>query len=181
MILQTVADYLTKSDTMPDIKERMQSLNEMDRFYEEFFTNQRFIDVLINDYKEHGNIIVAFDFDDTIQPSKGGISCEPVVKLLQVCSALGFTMICYTARTLNSDINMVKDTCKKLNIKCDYVNEESDAIKAEREYEHDNKIFYNIFLDDRAGLVSAFEILLGFVNWFLKQKTSDIDSRKEGY
>lgn len=179
MNLKMVADYFKQSDA--PVNERIDELNKMDRLWDGWFANTRFVETLINDYKEHGNIIVAFDFDDTVEPSKPDIDCTPIVKLLQVCSELGFTMICYTARTLNSDINHVRETCNRLHIKCDYINEDCDAVKREREYEHANKICYNIFLDDRAGLISAFEILLAFVNWFLNQKTSDIDSREEGY
>jgi hypothetical protein len=181
MILESVVDYLKDAGNIPDVKERVEKLLKIERIWDGWFSNQRFVDKLINDYKEHGNIIVAFDFDDTVQPSKPDVDCDYVVELLRICSELGFIMICYTARTLNSDIEAVRETCKRLHIRCDYINEESDAVRQERDYEHSNKLTYNIFLDDRAGLVSAFEILLEFVKWFLAQNVSDIDSRKEGY
>ena len=182
MITKTVNDYLAQSDTLSNIKEILHKHHQESRAeHEAVFSNERFINVLINDYKEHGNLIVAFDFDDTIEPSKPEFPCDLVINLLQVCSKLGFVMICFTARTKNSDMQMVRDRCRQLGIKCDYVNEDADTVKSEYDFEHVHKIFYNIFLDDRAGLKSAYDILWGFIEWFVEQDVNTIDSRKEGY
>jgi len=175
-------NYLSKKDNLSDIKEiiaRRKAVSQAE--YDEVFSNQRFIDVLINDYKEWGTLIVAFDFDDTIKPSDKGKPCDLVIELLQVCSKLGFTMICFTARTLEKDIEMVKQTCEELHIRCDYINEDCDSVKKNKTFEHATKIFYNVFLDDRAGLRQSYEVLWGFIDWFLSQNPDSIDAREGGY
>ena len=179
--LQSVQTYLNQGGVL-DVAEIMkQKESHSQKEYDNIFSNQRFIDVLIDDYKKWGTIIVAYDFDDTIEPSDPSKPCDMVIELLQICSKLGFTMICFTARTLESDIKMVRERCKQLNINCDYINDDCDAIKQSRDFEHATKLTYNVFLDDRAGLKQSYEVLWGFVKWFLSQKVQDIDARKEGY
>lgn len=182
MITKTVIDYLKDTDNLSDIEDilkahKRESREEHDRV----FSKQRFINKLVEDYTTHGNLIVAFDFDDTVHPSTPEHPCDLVINLLRVCTKLGFTMICFTARTLNSDMEIIRNECKSLGIGCDYINTDADTIKEEYDFEHAHKIFYNIFLDDRAGLESAYEILWGFVEWFIERDVNSIDARKEGY
>lgn len=181
--LYTVEKYLSQSDLSMEVRQILERRHSVTReVYDDIFSNQRFIDVLINDYKEYGNLIVAFDFDDTVKPSNSEKpSCNLVVDLLRVCSGLGFTMICYTARANQTDFEMIKNTCNDLGIKIDYINEDCDAIKKEWDMECVHKIFYNVFLDDRAGLKQSYEVLWGFIDWFLQQDINSIDSRKGGY
>ena len=180
--LYTVEKYLSQGDFSMEVRQILERRRSIPReSYEDIFSNQRFIDVLINDYKEHGNLVVAYDFDDTVKPSEKGKSCDMVIDLLRLCSKLGFTMICFTARSKQAEIEMVKNTCTDLGIKCDYINEDCDIIKKEWDLEHAHKIFYNVFLDDRAGLRQAYEVLWGFIDWFLEQDVNSIDSRKGGY
>ena len=182
MVMESVANYLKNGDKLANIRELIEKHHQLSSSeYDTAFSNQTFIDLLIDDYKEWGNIIIAYDFDDTIQPSKPSFSCDLVVELLQICSKLDFTMICFTARTLEKDIQMVRDTCKRLNIRCDYINEDCDQIKQTKKFEHATKISFNIFLDNRAGLRQSYEVLWGFIEWFVNQDVNDIDSRKEGY
>lgn len=183
MVLELVQNYLAKTDNHSDIEEIVSNFKRVSREeYDEVFSNQRFIDELISDYREHGNLIIAYDFDDTVVPSDADKpSCKMVVELLKLCTMLKFTMICFTARTLNSDIEYVRRTCKELGIGCDYINVDCDKIKQEQTFQHAKKIFYNIFLDNRAGLRSSYEILWGFLEWFLTQDINSVDSRKEGY
>lgn len=181
MITRTVANYLGLDND--DVKKIFYDLSlKIKNKSDTFFSNDRAIERLIHDYKEHQNLIVAYDFDDTVKPSKPNNSCDIVIKLLQICSKLQFTMICFTVRSGQSDIGMVKDTCKSLGIACNYINE--DCIQFKEEMENPqcaHKIFYNIFLDDRAGLESACKILVGFLEWFFTEPLNDVDSRKEGY
>lgn len=181
--MYTVEKYLSKGDFSLEIRQIIERHRSVTReIYEDIFSNQRFIDVLINDYKEHGNLIIAYDFDDTVRPQyEGGKPCNLIVDLLRLCSQLGFIMICFTCRTKETDIEMIKQTCNELGIKLDYINEDCDMIKQEWEFEHAHKIFYNVFLDDRAGLRQAYEILWGFIDWFLDQDMNSVDSRKGGY
>lgn len=53
---------------------------------------------LLNDYYKYGDLIVAFDFDNTIFNYNGAADRTffDVTHLLQECSALGFTMVLFT-------------------------------------------------------------------------------------
>lgn len=182
MITKTVMDYLKDSDGLSNIDEIIKKHRQESREeHNKIFSKERFVNVLIDDYKKHGNLIVAFDFDDTIHPSSPNYPCNLVINLLRVCTQLGFVMICFTARTLNSDMEMIREECKSLGIGCDYINTDADSIKEEYDFEHAHKIFYNIFLDDRAGLESAYNILWMFIEWFVDQDINSVDARKEGY
>ena len=161
MITKTVMDYLKDSDGLSNTDEIIKKHRQESREeHNKIFSKERFVNVLIDDYKKHGNLIVAFDFDDTIHPSSPNYPCNLVINLLRVCTQLGFVMICFTARTLNSDMEMIRE---------------------EFDLELAHKIFYNIFLDDRAGLESAYNILWMFIEWFVDQDINSVDARKEGY
>lgn len=181
MITRTVANYLGLDNS--DVKKIFSDLSsKIKNNSDTFFSNDRAVERLIHDYKEHQNLIIAYDFDDTVRPSKPNNSCDIVIKLLQICSKLQFTMICFTVRSGQSDVELVKGTCKSLGINCDYINEDCIQFKEEaKDMQYTHKIFYNIFLDDRAGLESACKTLVDFLDWFFTEPINDVDSRKEGY
>lgn len=130
---------------------------------------------LIEDYKKHKNLIIAYDFDDTVCPTSPTVNTSFVRTLLQFCSTCEFTMICFTARDNETDLAEVKETLKGLKIRCDYINEDAKQTKDHMEIGHNSfhKIFYNVFLDDRAGLQSATFALIGFLRWYVKQELDD--------
>ena len=106
---------------------------------------------LKQDYLTHGSLFVAFDFDDTIFPytNKEDTFFE-VQELLRRCNKLKFTLILFTARE-GIALNFAKRHCERVDIKYDYVNE--NPIMDTR------KPYWNILLDDKAGLDSAFDML----------------------
>jgi hypothetical protein len=116
--------------------------------YRHPFLNQRNSkERLLNECLEHGGLIVAFDFDNTIYDyHKKGDDYSEVIKLLKDCCKLGFTMVLFTAELDEKNIEMKKQYCEELGIKVDYVNE-SPVMNGSA------KPYYNILLDDRAGLL----------------------------
>jgi len=59
-----------------------------------YFSTERGVERLLEQYERHKNLIVAFDFDDTIYDyHKKGHTYPKVVGLLQECARLGFTLI----------------------------------------------------------------------------------------
>lgn len=165
MILEKVSEYYKKQNLNTTV-----IINELHETSDTFFSIEKCIETLKNDYKKYGRVIIAYDFDDTVKPSNLEYKCDAVVKLLQLCSKFSdFEMICFTARTKKSDINEVKDVLGKLNIRCDAINEDCYRIQQQTEYEHESKILFSVFLDNRAGLDSAYKTLLGFVEWYLNQ------------
>lgn len=107
---------------------------------------------LLDDYKKHGNLIVAFDFDNTIYDYHDtGASFSCVENLLRECSELGFTMILFTANENKEKLDFCKLFCSQCGIRIDYINE-SPVMNTRKPY-------YNILLDDRAGLEEAYKTL----------------------
>jgi len=121
---------------------------------------------LISDYKRYGQIIIAYDFDDTVY-SDDLSTTEQVRELLREVSKYNeFVMIVYTARTPDM-YQEVRDFLERENIRYDKINKQSESSNFP---DKGQKIFYNIFLDDRAGLRAAYEELANFFYWFLQVK-----------
>lgn len=111
------------------------------------------VDRLLQDFKQHGGLIVAFDFDNTVYDYHNqGLDCSCIIDLLRVLDGMGCTLICYTA---NEDESFVRGFLEKNGIPHNYINE--SPVKSGR------KIYYNILLDDRAGLRSAYNQLNCFI------------------
>ncbi len=131
-----------------------------------YFDIRRCIDKLLDSYKKYGNLIVAFDFDDTVFDwHKEGHQYNAVINLLKKCKSLDFVMILFTCR----EGELLQDAvshCESLGIKPDYINQCS------RKDRNGRKPFYNILLDDKAGLNSAFTILNEAVEQIIQMRSS---------
>ncbi len=126
-----------------------------------YLNNQKAVDRLVKEYKEHKNLVIGFDFDCTIYDyHKEELDLYPVIEILQRCSNLGFTMCLHTLVNVNAEMTLFDKIkhCKSLNIKVDYIN--SSPILNEQPETINSKPFYSILLDDRAGLLASYEILL---------------------
>lgn len=165
MILERVSSYYKKQNLDTDAL-----MEELRNGKDTFFSIEKCVESLKGDYKTHGRIIVAYDYDDTVEPSKPEYSCTNVTKLLQLCSKFNdFEMICFTARSTVKDVEDALMNLDSLGIRHDAVNEDCYRIKKEVEHECESKVMFSIFLDNRAGLESAYKTLLGFVEWYLEQ------------
>lgn len=119
----------------------------------------RYAERLFDEWTEHGKIVLAVDFDDTIFPWKFNkkedqerlIKC---IKVIQLCQQIG----CYTSiwSACSPDrYNEIYDFCSDAEIKVSSINE--NPIKLP--YGNHKKMYYNHLLDDRAGLESAISML----------------------
>ena len=122
---------------------------------------------LLNDYYKYGDLIVAFDFDNTIFNYNGAADRTffDVTHLLQECSALGFTMVLFTANEGEDELNFCRTYCRSNEIRIDYINE-SPVMNTRKPY-------YNILLDDRAGLEEAYGILKFVVEMIKERQNAD--------
>lgn len=118
---------------------------------------------LREDYEAHGSLYVAFDFDNTIFDYHGqGIDYSEVIDVLRRCKEVGFKLILFTVENSPQKLlNKVK-YCEVRGIKPTFVNE-SDL------YKDSAKPYYNILLDDRAGLVESIN--------YLKQLLDEIQNK----
>jgi hypothetical protein len=110
---------------------------------------------LLAEYRLHKRLIVAVDFDDTVFDfHKAGYQYEAVLRLLRRCTALGFYITLFTC----SDPS---EYARQIAYLLDYgvlvtsVNENPVQLP----FGNHGKPYYNILLDDRAGLCAAYQTL----------------------
>lgn len=114
---------------------------------------------LCQELDTHKKLVIGFDFDNTIFDvhNKGG-DYSQVISVLQRCKELGWTLCLYTAELHEDWLKWKVDYCKHFGIEPDYVNE-SPLIKGTK------KPFFNLLLDDRAGLEEAYTLLIKVIDY----------------
>ena len=101
------------------------------------------------------------DFDNTIRPTKPDSSCEEVIELLKRCSKDPKIILCLWSISVSQEEEQEKlDYCESLGITIDHVNYSPFRIGR---YVTE-KQFFNVLLDDRAGLESAYNNLKYVLN-----------------
>jgi len=104
---------------------------------------------LLKEYREHGSIVVAFDFDNTVYDFHNkGVSYDQVIQLLRELRRYKCYLICFTA---NTNSTFVEDFLLDKSIPFDAINENPPFFKCDA-----RKIYFNALLDDRAGLLQVY-------------------------
>ena len=121
-----------------------------------YLNNDFAFERLWSEYEKYGKIIVATDFDDTLfnYHGKEDFSYEAVTNLLKRCRKLGFYICIFTGTPKNKWKN-IRFYMAKIGVEFDTINKNPFPMP----FGNNGKIYYNILLDDRAGLASAYEIL----------------------
>lgn len=122
-----------------------------------FIDNKNVFDRLIEDYRNHGKLIVAVDFDSTIYPYHIDDDCFYVQDLVRRLRPYSHIII-FTASP-ESRFDFIRQYCNDNNVPFDYINENIDAMKNKE----GRKIYYNIILDDRGGLCECCVLLEAFL------------------
>lgn len=111
------------------------------------------IERLRKEYHKYQSLIIAVDFDGTLYDFHGeGFKFPKITELLRLAKKFGCYVYIFTAFP---DEDKVRKYCIDNNIPFDAIND--SPIK---EGMGDKKPYYNILLDDRAGLYSAYRNLL---------------------
>ena len=108
---------------------------------------------LLNEWKKHNSIIIGVDFDGTMYDChRENFSFPCLIQTIKRAQSLGAKLCVWTA---NADKELVERTWNELGLAYDYYNESPVKI-------HDNQVkpYFNLLLDDRAGLQSALSILI---------------------
>ena len=115
------------------------------------------VDELMKVYSEHGKIIVGVDFDDTIfaYSSKNVKLVEKVRKLLQELRS-HITLCLYTIAD-EKELKYKTALMEEWSIRPDFINESPVDFGYEC-----SKPYFNILLDDKAGLDYTYNILNEF-------------------
>lgn len=107
---------------------------------------------LYKEYKQYNSLVIAYDLDNTVYDfHKKGESYLQVIELLRELKKIGCYLICFTA---NSDRDFVVNYLTQNNIPFDKINENPPFFNST-----ERKIYYNAFLDDRAGLLQVYSEL----------------------
>jgi MoaA/NifB/PqqE/SkfB family radical SAM enzyme len=114
---------------------------------------------LYREWEKHKKLMVAVDFDDTIFDfHKKGNDHSMVINILKKCNELGFYVTIFTA-SKPERYDFIRNHMKELGVKIDAINENVVQLP----YGNNGKIYYNILLDDRAGLGQAYTTLLSVI------------------
>jgi len=114
---------------------------------------------LVDEWVQHDRIIIAVDFDDTIFPfrlvtDQHEERIERTRALLRHCAAIGARIVIHTA-SASDRYGFIRDFCEAHGIHVEAINENLPGLK----YGNSGKPYANIYLDDRAGLEAALDIL----------------------
>jgi len=117
----------------------------------------KYIERLYNEWKQHGKIIIAVDWDSTIESWPTIDNKEDrkrVIDLLQVAYGTGAYITIFTCSNPDRYLEIQK-RCEELKIPISSIN--SNPIEVP--YGKHGKVYANIYLDDRAGLNESLDIL----------------------
>lgn len=113
---------------------------------------------LLSEWKQHGKIIISLDFDDTIYLYNHHLNnkddVQRAINLVKECYLTGAYIVIFTASS-QERYPEIQQYCDELLIPVSAINRNP----IELPYGNNGKIYYNINLCDRSGLVEAMNIL----------------------
>lgn len=120
---------------------------------------KKILDRLVQEWKEHGKIVIAVDFDDTIYPWKFKekedlLFFTNLIEILNNCRKLGCYISIWSACSPDRYVEIL-NYCKEKGLEIDSINQNPIDLP----YGNHKKMYANIYLDDRAGLIQSLEIL----------------------
>lgn len=123
--------------------------------------DHRIVDRLIKQYNSTPRLIIAVDFDDTVFDFHNqGHEYAFVISLIKRCQAVGFYIVMFTA-SREERFSLIEAHMMGLGIKVDAINK--NPVPG-LDYGNNSKMFYNVLLDDRAGLGQAYRTLDNLVS-----------------
>ena len=123
---------------------------------------------LLAEYKKHNSLIVALDFDDTIFDfHKTGESYEMVQQLVRDLHSIGCKIIIWSGSENTDEMSAY---LKEKNIPYDLINENLKINEIWVIGRDPRKIYANVFLDDRGGLIGVYNDLSRLVKEIKHEK-----------
>lgn len=117
---------------------------------DEFLNLENSYNRLKKEYMEHGKLIIAYDFDSTVfDYHSTGSSYEMVRELIRKWKNHAYFIVFTSSESDRFD--EIRKILDELNLPYDSINEDAPFIPFKG-----RKVYYNILLDDRAGLAQAY-------------------------
>jgi len=116
-----------------------------------------YVQRLYKEWKQHGKIIVGVDYDSTLFPYhtiENQSDIERTISMVKTAYETGAYVVIFTASDPERH-DEIRDYCKKIGVHIDSIN----VNPIDLPYGKTGKIYANIFLDDRAGINEALDIL----------------------
>lgn len=125
-----------------------------------YLDRKQAIDRLVNEWRTYGKIIIAYDFDDTVfDYHNRGDTFNKVIELLREVRNDAYFIV-FTACN-ESQYDDIRKYLIENDIPYDAINQNAPFVNFSG-----RKVYYNIFLDDRAGLDSAYnQLALAFFHY----------------
>lgn len=117
---------------------------------DEFLNLENSYNRLKKEYMEHGKLIIAYDFDSTVfDYHSTGSSYEMVRELIRKWKNHAYFIVFTSSESDRFD--EIRKILDELNLPYDSINEDAPFIRFKG-----RKVYYNILLDDRAGLAQTY-------------------------
>jgi hypothetical protein len=117
----------------------------------------KYIKRLTEEWVTHGKIIISIDFDDTLFAWKSGFNKEDIERTIKLCQEAYLTgayLVIFTASNIER-YPEIQAYCEEIQLPISAINTNPIPLP----YGNNGKIYYNINLCDRSGLVDALDIL----------------------
>jgi hypothetical protein len=128
---------------------------------------------LVDEWMMHGKIIIAVDYDDTISSWRlqTQAQCDETIEKIKLAREVGAYIVVFTACKEERHPEIMQ-FCEEKGLLIDTINNNPIDLP----YGNQNKIYANIFVDDRAGLEEALEIL-EFAAYSVRSKRKNINEQ----
>jgi len=114
---------------------------------------------LYQEWKQHGKIIIAVDYDDTLRPwnfksEDDLIDVDKLIQTLKIARETGAYIVIFTCSAPDRH-EEIQSYCESIKLPIDAINNNPIDLP----YGKHGKIYANIYLDDRGGLTESIERL----------------------
>ena len=141
-------------------------------YHHPYLSDYECFERLMAEYDKHKGLIVAFDFDNCVHDyHKQGHNYVEVIELIRAAKEIGCYLIVFTAE---EDIDKVITFLNDNKIPFDTLNENPPFWKSTA-----RKIYYNILLDDRAGLLSAYTQLKWVIDKVKARRAKELEEQNK--
>ena len=150
------------------------SVDSNDNLYDKimkdpYLSYNNFINRIIEEFNKYKSLIIALDFDDTINDfHKKGYTYDYIIDLLKWYADNNYAKIVIFTASKEDRYPEIENKCKEIGLKIEGIN--IDLIEGQG----GRKIYANVFVDDRAGLGYSYKALYRLYEKITENKNNKI-------